>query len=76
MLEKIKGILKLYTEVDEEQMTGETELQSDLDLNSLDVMNIVVDFEDAFNIEIPDEDVNDFLKVSDIEDYLKARIVE
>lgn len=73
MLEKIKEILKQYTEVDEELITEDAELQADLDLNSLDVMNIVVEFEDAFDIEIPDEDVSRFLVVKDIIDYLTAR---
>lgn len=73
MLEKIKEILKQYTEVDEELITEDAELQADLDLNSLDVMNIVVEFEDVFDIEIPDEDVSRFLVVKDIIDYLTAR---
>ena len=58
MLEAIKEILIQYTEVEKSLITEDSNLQNDLELNSFDVMNIVVDFEDTFDIEIPDEDVS------------------
>lgn len=73
MLETIRKILAQYTEVEEDLIREDSNLQSDLDLNSFDVMNIVVEFEDTFNIEIPDEDVSRLLTVKDIEEYLKAK---
>lgn len=73
MLETIRKILAQYTEVEEDLIMEDSNLQSDLDLNSFDVMNIVVEFEDTFTIEIPDEDVSRLLTVKDIEDYLKAK---
>ena len=73
MLETIKKILAQYTEVEEDLIREDSNLQSDLDLNSFDVMNIVVEFEDTFDIEISDEDVSKLVTVKDIEDYLKAK---
>ena len=73
MLETIRKILAQYTEVEEDLIREDSNLQSDLDLNSFDVMNIVVEFEDTFTIEIPDEDVSRLLTVKDIEEYLKAK---
>ena len=73
MLETIRKVLAQYTEVEEDLIREESNLQSDLDLNSFDVMNIVVEFEDTFTIEIPDEDVSRLLTVKDIEEYLKAK---
>ena len=73
MLETIRKVLAQYTEVEEDLIREESNLQSDLDLNSFDVMNIVVEFEDTFDIEISDEDVSKLVTVKDIEDYLKAK---
>ena len=70
MLEAIKEILIQYTEVEKSLITEDSNLQNDLELNSFDVMNIVVDFEDTFDIEIPDEDVSGLVTVKDIEEYL------
>ena len=39
-------------------------------------MNIVVDFEDTFDIEIPDEDVSGLVTVKDIEEYLAEKGVQ
>ena len=47
MLEAIKEILIQYTEVEKSLITEDSNLQNDLELNSFDVMNIVVDFEDT-----------------------------
>lgn len=73
MLETIRKVLAQYTEVEEDLIREDSNLQSDLDLNSFDVMNIVVEFEDTFDIEISDEDVSKLVTVKDIEDYLKAK---
>lgn len=75
MLETIRKVLAQYTEVEEDLIREDSNLQSDLDLNSFDVMNIVVEFEDTFDIEISDEDVSKLVTVKDIEEYLKAKVV-
>ena len=76
MLEAIKEILIQYTEVEKSLITEDSNLQNDLDLNSFDVMNIVVEFEDTFDIEIPDEDVSGLVTVKDIEEYLTEKGVQ
>ena len=76
MLEAIKEILIQYTEVEKSLITEDSNLQNDLELNSFDVRNIVVDFEDTFDIEIPDEDVSGLVTVKDIEEYLAEKGVQ
>ncbi len=76
MLEAIKEILIQYTEVEKSLITEDSNLQNDLELNSFDVMNIVVDFEDTFDIEIPDEDVSGLVTVKNIEEYLAEKGVQ
>lgn len=73
MREKVIDILMNYTENEPEEITGETDLQADLGLNSLDVMSIIVEFEDTFGIKIPDEDITGLMTVGDIEAYLAAK---
>ena len=46
MLEKIRDILKDYTEVPAEKITPQSHFRNDLGLNSLDVVNVVVAFEE------------------------------
>lgn len=74
MPEKVTEILIDYTEVPANEITMATDLVNDLDLNSLDVVNIVVAFEDEFEIEIPDRAIRDLITVGDIVRYLEAHV--
>lgn len=70
MLEQIKSILEQYTEITD--ITEQSTLEADLGLSSFDVIEIVCEFEDAFNIEIGDRYIPKFVRVKDIIDYLEA----
>lgn len=74
MLEKVKEILLDYTEVPAGEITLTTDLVNDLDLNSLDVVNIVVAFEDKFDIEIPDRAIKDLTTVGDVVKYIEEHV--
>ena len=71
MLERTVSILKEYCEIDGE-ITRDSALTDDLGLSSLDVINIVTEFEDEFDIEIPDRIIPTLRTVGDIVDYLEA----
>ncbi|MCQ2409870.1 MAG: acyl carrier protein [Clostridia bacterium] len=71
MLERTVSILKEYCEIDGE-ITRDSALTDDLGLSSLDVINIVAEFEDEFDIEIPDRIIPTLRTVGDIVDYLEA----
>lgn len=66
MIKRVIEILSGFTEVKAEDMNEKTRLAADLGLNSLDVVNLVVEFEDEFDIEIPDENIRDFQTIGDI----------
>lgn len=70
MIDKIKAILSEYSGISTNVMSEETKLVSDLGLSSLDVVNIVVAFEEEFNIEIPDSEIKNFHTIKDISSYL------
>lgn len=74
MFDKVVQMLGDYTDFPIEKMNESTELVNDLGLNSLDVMNVVVAFEDEFEIEIPDRVISGFRTVGDIADYLVKKI--
>lgn len=71
MLERTVSILKEYCEIDGE-ITRNSALIEDLGLSSLDVISIVAEFEDEFDIEIPDRIIPTLRTVGDIVDYLEA----
>lgn len=66
MLEKVRNILEEYVDVPKEQITMETNLLNDLGLSSLDVVNMVVTFEDEFGIEIPDRKLSEIVTIGDV----------
>lgn len=71
MLEKIVSILGKYVKVDSSTIKEDTVFTSDLGLNSYDVVSIIADFEDEFDVEIPDKEIKTFQTVKDVLDYLE-----
>lgn len=74
MLEQVTAILSEYTEGKE--IWENAQLVGDLELTSFDLVAIVTDFEETFQIEIPDRDLSRFVCVSDILEYLEMRTGE
>lgn len=68
MLDKVTEILGKYTE---EKIAAESTFADDLMLTSLDVISIIGDIEDEFDIEISDEDVLGMITVGDLVKYLE-----
>lgn len=72
MFEKVCAILAKFTKVQVSQMSLESNLLNDLEMNSLDTMDAVIMFEDEFEIEIPDRKVSDFHTIGDVVEYINA----
>jgi len=68
---RIKEIIVEQLGVDEAQITPEASFIDDLGADSLDTVELVMAFEEEFNIEIPDEDAEKIRTVQDVIDYLK-----
>lgn len=72
--EKVKEIIAKQLGVDQSEVTPEASFVEDLGADSLDTVELVMAFEEAFNIEIPDEDAEKIAKVKDAVDYIKNKI--
>ena len=59
-------------DIEEEKVTLDAKLKDDLNLDSLDSVELIMSAEEEFGIEIPDEDVMNFKTVNDIVNYIEA----
>jgi acyl carrier protein len=71
---KVKEIVVNKLGVDEAQVTPEASFINDLGADSLDTVELVMEFEKAFNIQIPDEDAEKISTVGDAINYLKSKV--
>ncbi len=72
--EKVKEIIIKQVGVNKEQVTHETSFVNDLGADSLDTVELVMEFEDAFDMNIPDEDAEKIQTVGDAIKYIKEHI--
>lgn len=71
VLDQIKKILVGTMDIEEEKVTLDAKLKDDLNLDSLDSVELIMSAEEEFGIEIPDEDVMNFKTVNDIVNYIE-----
>jgi acyl carrier protein len=69
--EKVKQIIVEQLQVDEAEVTPSASFQEDLGADSLDVVELVMQFEEAFDMEIPDEDAEKIKTVKDATEYIE-----
>jgi acyl carrier protein len=70
--EKVKQIIVEQLGVDESQVDLQASFVEDLGADSLDIVELVMAFEEAFEIDIPDEDAEKITTVKDAIDYIEA----
>ena len=68
---KVKSIIVEQLGVDEEEVTPDASFVDDLGADSLGTVELVMAFEEAFNIEIPDEAAEKIQKVKDAIEYIE-----
>jgi acyl carrier protein len=72
--DKIKQIIVEQLGVDEAEVTATASFVDDLGADSLDIVELVMAFEEAFDIEIPDEDAEKIRTVQDAVDYINKHV--
>ena len=70
---KVKEIIVNKLGVDDAQITPEASFTNDLGADSLDTVELVMEFEKAFNLTIPDEDAEKISTVGDAIKYITAK---
>lgn len=73
---KVKAIISDQLGVDADEVTAEGSFTEDLGADSLDIVELVMAFEEEFSLEIPDEDAEKIVKVQDAISYIEANAAE
>ena len=69
-LERVRSILVEQLGVDEEQVTEDASFQGDLDADSLDLVELIMELEDQFGLKISDEDAQKIATVGEAVVYV------
>lgn len=76
IFEKVKKAVVEQLDVREEEITEDSTFVQDLGADSLEVVEIVMALEEAFNIEIPDEEVDQIKTVGDAVNFIESKLKE
>lgn len=74
VFEKIKQLLADQLDADVDKMTAETKIADDLGADSLDVVELLMSIEDEFEVEIPDEEIENMKTIGDVTEYIQNHI--
>ncbi|OEG00359.1 acyl carrier protein [Vulcanibacillus modesticaldus] len=72
IFERVKKIIVDRLDVEEEKITMEASFKDDLGADSLDIVELVMELEDEFDMEIDDEDAEKISTVGDAVEYIKS----
>jgi len=72
--EKMKEIIIHKLGVDENKITKEAKFVDDLGADSLDTVEIIMEFEEEFEVEIPDEDAEQLTTIQKALDYVDSKL--
>ncbi len=71
MLEEIKELVAETLGTDVEELTEETSFSDDLNADSLDLFEMVMELEDKFGVKIPTEDLEQIKTIGDVKEYIE-----
>ncbi len=67
---KVKEVIAEVFSIDEDELSMETKIVDDLGAESLDIITLLMEFEDAFDRKIPEEDAEKLLTIGDAVNYI------
>ena len=73
IMAKVKEIIVEQLGVNEDEVVSEASLLEDLGADSLDIVELVMAFEEAFDLDIPDEDAEKIATVKNAIDYIESK---
>jgi len=71
VFEKVRSIICDQLELDEDDVTMNSNLLEDLGADSLDLVDLVMSLEDEFSLEVPDEEFDKIKTVGDVVKYIE-----
>mgnify|MGYP005852763411 CR=1 FL=1 len=74
VFEKVRKILSDQLEIDEENITMDSDLIEDLKADSLAIVELIMDLEQEFDLDIPDEELPKVVTVRDVVSYIEKNI--
>lgn len=74
IFDRISNLIKEQLHNEKIEVTVKTNIQEDLEIDSIALMEFIITLEDEFNLNIPDEDVEDIQTMGELVDYLSRRL--
>ena len=74
IFEEVCGIIRTSLNLSEETVLTEDTQTEDINADSLDMVEIVMEIEDEYGIEIPDEELDRFRNIGDIFSYVSSKV--
>ena len=73
ILEEVKEIIARYVKIEPEKITLESNLNEDLDADSIDIADVVMDIEEKYGFEFSDEDAENIVAIKDLVKVIEER---
>ena len=74
MIEKVKEKLMDYVEYPADQITADTQIIKDLEMNSFDIVTMLGELEEEYSVKFEQEDLEQILTVGDLAKYLESKM--
>ena len=74
IIEKLFEIVCEFLELDPEDVSLDSDIREDFDADSLDMVDLIMDVEDEFGVEVPDEVLDKLVTVKDVIDYIEENM--
>ncbi len=74
MFEKIADIIAKQLDISADEITEDTNIMEDLEADSLDVVEMLMEVEDKIGVTVPDEEIPNLKTVRDLVEYVEANI--
>ena len=71
VFERIREIICDQLDLEEDKVTMDSDIMEDFEADSLDVVDLVMSFEDEFGLEVPDDQIENFRTVGDVVRYIE-----
>lgn len=71
VFERIREIICEQLDLEEDSVTMDSDIMEDFEADSLDLVDLVMSLEDEFNMEVPDDQIENFRTVGDVVRYIE-----